>query len=519
MSTRDELIADHGACYRALAAHDARFDGCVFVGCTTTRIYCRPICRVRLPRESNVKFFPSAAAAEADGFRPCLKCRPELAPGLAPADSSAALARRAALLIDEDPVTGGVERIAARLGITSRHLRRVFAQEYGVTPVRYLQTRRLLLAKNLLTDTDLSITDVAYAAGFGSIRRFNTSFREHYRMSPSRFHAEGARGTKKAGSRGPDGVLTLQLAYRPPFDFAGLLAFLEARCIEGVEKVEDGSYLRTVRLTLPATREAPRGASRDVRAHSGWLAVRQLSGRDALAVTLSDSLLPVLAPVLLRLRHLFDLDCEPTRIHEALRGMDALRPGLNAVGTRVIGCFDAFEIGTRAILGQQVTVKAARTLANRMAAELGEPLETPIDGLCRVFPSVERVAALPQPVADVLGPLGITGTRARAIRALAEALSDGSIELTPGADATVMLERLLSLPGFGPWTAHYVAMRALAWPDAFLHTDYGVKLALKQLLGLEDYPPPAQILELAEAWRPWRSYAAMNLWKSLGSAE
>ncbi|MDR1712756.1 MAG: helix-turn-helix domain-containing protein [Coriobacteriales bacterium] len=523
MTFMDDMLNNHEQCYRALAAHDARFDGRIFVGCKTTRIYCRPICRVRLPRPENVDFYPSAAAAEAAGFRPCLKCRPELAPGSAVMDAAGQLAHRAALLMEADPLDCSLEEVAAQLGITARHLRRVFEQEYGTSPQQFLQTRRLLLAKNLLTDTKLPVTEVAYAAGFGSIRRFNDSFKSHYRLSPSRFRKDGLRsqaglpqvpGGGKANRGEASDTITLLLGYRPPLDFAGILGFLAARTIDGVESVCADSYLRAVRL------------QRDGQVFSGWLAVRPAARRDALAVSVSTSLLPVLSAVLARLRCLFDLDCQPDLIHEHLSSMDNLRPAagepgasINILGVRVPGCFDAFEMATRAILGQQVTVKAARTLANRMAVELGEPLRTPFAELTRTFPSAECIAALPEPVADILGPLGVTGTRARAIRALAEALTSGYIELSPAADAPQSMQRLLELPGFGPWTVQYVAMRALHWPDAFPHGDYGVKLALKRLLGSAEHPPPKQILALAEDWRPWRSYATMNLWKSLSSGE
>ncbi len=470
----EPLFTDHDACYRALASHDTRFDGRVFIGCKTTRIYCRPVCRVRTPRPENCDFFPSAAAAEHAGFRPCLKCRPELAPGLAAVDAPARTARQAARLLEENPPAGDLGDVAARLGITSRHLRRIFKQEYGVSPVRFLRTRRLLLAKSLLTDTDLSITTVAFASGFGSIRRFNDSFKEHYRMPPSRFR----KGIGKTGNTDGDpreDAITLFLSYRPPFDWGALLSFVGSRTIDRIDYVADRSYRRTVRLTQGG------------KAYGGCIEVRDAPAKNALAVTVSGSLLPVLSAVLGKVRLLFDLDSEPDLIHEHLKAM---------------------------------TVKAARTVANRLVEALGEPVETasaprPTEGPTHVFPSAAAIASLPLPVEDTLGPLGITGTRARAIRALAEALVNGEIDLSPAADASLMMERLLALPGFGSWTVQYLAMRVLAWPDAFPHMDHGVKLALKQALGLDEYPPPKQILELAEAWKPWRSYATMCLWRSL----
>jgi AraC family transcriptional regulator of adaptative response / DNA-3-methyladenine glycosylase II len=495
------ILADHDACYRALISHDARFDGRIFIGVASTGVYCRPVCRVRRPLLRNCTFDPSAAAAEDAGFRPCLKCRPELAPGLAPVDAQGRLARRAAQIMTGDDPPGGVEEVAARLGVTARHLRRAFGREYGVAPVRFARTRRLLLAKALLTDTELSIADIAFTSGFGSIRRFNETFRAHYRMAPSLLRS-GLR--RPAASRTtPQGGVTVLTGYRAPLDWEGLLGFIGARTIAGIDAADDGTYRRAVRLL------------RDGRAHGGHIAVRQCAGHDALAVTISASLLPVLPQVLARVRVLFDLDCEPSAIHDHLRPMDRLMPGVNKLGVRVPGAFDPFEMAVRAILGQQVSVKAARTLANRIACALGEPVADPSPGLTRVFPPAEAIAALPGPIEETLGPLGVTRRRARAIRALAEALASGAIELSPTADVAVTMQRLLDVPGIGPWTAHYLAMRALAWPDAFPHTDFGIKLALTRALGPDADIPAHRILEMAQTWKPWRAYAAMNLWRTL----
>ncbi|MDR1214354.1 MAG: helix-turn-helix domain-containing protein [Propionibacteriaceae bacterium] len=515
------LWEDHDACYSALLAHDARFDGRVFVGVRTTRIYCRPVCRVRTPRPENCRFYPSAAAAETAGFRPCLKCRPELAPGLAPVDGPARQARQAARLIADDPVDLTVEDIAARLQITSRQLRRVVEREYGVAPVRYLRSARLLLAKNLLTDTDLTITQVAFAAGFGSLRQFNDSFRQHYRLTPSQLRHDAGPPTAHSPTAGPPtahspggtgetavpssgvGAIRLRLGYRPPYDWDGLVGFLAARAIPGVEQVTDGVYRRTVRLTKAQV------------AHSGWLEVRHLPDQAAVAVTVPTALLPALTRLLNRVRAMFDLDCEPAPIQRRLASLEALGPGLNTPGIRLPGAFDGFELAVRAILGQQVSVKAARTLAGRLAEDLGDPIETGIEGLTTVFPDPDRIVALPCPIADRLGPLGVTGARARAIRALAQAVLQDGLDLTPTADPAQTIRSLTALPGVGPWTAQYVAMRALAWPDAFPDSDLGLRLALQRALGLTDGPTSRQILDLAETWRPWRSYAALNLWRSL----
>jgi AraC family transcriptional regulator of adaptative response / DNA-3-methyladenine glycosylase II len=397
------------------------------------------------------------------------------------------------LLIEEDFLAeSNIGELAQTLDITDRHLRRIFAQEFGVTPVQYLQTRRLLLAKSLLTDTTLPITQVALTAGFKSIRRFNDLFRERYRMAPGRF-----RKTNRGAETASDGI-TLLLGYRPPYEWHSILTFLEQRAIEGVEMVRDGSYLRAARLSDGSTE------------HSGWLSVTDAPSKDALVVTVSSGLLPVLSRVLARVRGLFDLNCDPARIQQTLGTNDHLEGCAHVPGTRVPGCFDPFEMAVRAILGQQVTVKAARTLAKRLVEAFGHPVQTPFEALSHTFPSPQTIVDLPSPIEDRLGPLGITGARARSIRALAQALEDGTVELSVAADAEQQMERLLALPGFGPWTVQYVAMRALGWPDAFPHTDFGVKKALAPL-------GPQEIVERAQAWQPWRSYATISLWNSLSN--
>jgi AraC family transcriptional regulator of adaptative response / DNA-3-methyladenine glycosylase II len=487
-----DLLLDAKACYAAMQSHDARFDGRFFCGVSSTGIYCRPICRVRLPKEANCSFFPSAAAAEAAGYRPCLRCRPELAPGLAPVDSVARLARSAALIIEEDCLTSRkISDLAAILGITDRHLRRVFFTEYGVSPVQYLQTKRLLLAKSLLTDTRLTVTDVAMAAGFGSIRRFNDLFKGRYRLTPSRL-----RNNSQSLAENNEQI-TLSLGYRPPYVWDNLLSFLAARAVPGVESVDENAYRRTVSIRKGET------------VHYGWISVANRPKENALSVTLAPTLFPVLPQVLARIRHLFDLNCSPEKVYEKLVTMNELAPNICVPGMRLPGCFDSFEMGVRAVLGQQITVKAARTLAMRLAAAFGEKTAAPFAGLAFTFPQPDKICALEDQIENHLGPLGITGAKARSILALAKALTDGSITLAYGTDPGREMEKLSKLPGFGPWTVQYLAMRALGWPDAFLHTDYGVK---KALFGMK----AEEILNLSEAWKPWRSYATVNLWNSLG---
>lgn len=470
-------------CYRAWAARDTRFDGRFYTGVTSTGIYCRPVCTARLPRPEHCRFFPSAAAAEAAGFRPCLLCRPERAPGLSPVEAGARLADAAAVLIAEGALEdGGLAALGERLGVSARHLRRVFRERYGVAPVAYAQTRRLLLAKALLTDTAMSVTDVAYASGFSSLRRFNALFASRYRLSPSALRRE--RGETATS---PD-VAVLELGFRPPYDWQGLLGFLGPRAVAGVETTEAGWYRRTLRLR------------RRDRAHDGWLAATTAEGKNALRLEVAAGLLPVLPMVLARASHLFDLGCDPEAV---AKGLGELASGHE--GVRLPGAADGFETAVRAILGQQVTVAGARTLAGRFAAAFGEPVATPHDGLTTLFPEPATVAELSQ---DAVASLGVIASRARAIIALARAVRDGGLVLAPTADLGASLDALRALPGVGEWTTQYVAMRVLGWPDAFPHSDGGVKKALAE-------NDPRRILDLAEAWRPWRAYAVMHLWRTL----
>lgn len=475
------MILDAEACYQAMLTHDTRFDGAFFVGVSSTRIYCRPICRVKTPRRENCTFYPSAAAAEVAGFRPCLRCRPELAPGSSPMDAVSRLAVAASGRIEEGALTdGSVAGLADELGVSERHLRRVIHAELGVSPIQLAQTQRLLLAKRLLTDTALPIGEIAFASGFSSLTRFNTLFRERYRLSPTQI--------RKSRAAAPAETLLCELAYRPPLAWDALLAFLGARASCGVEQIDGRRYRRTVVL----------GRQR------GWLVAEPSSNRHTIRVEVSAALAPKLLPLLARARRLFDLNAEPERIAAHLGPLAAANPGL-----RVPGAFDGFEIAVRAILGQQVSVRAATTLAGRFTAAFGEPVETPFAGLTHATPTAERVAGAQ---VEEIAALGILPSRARSILALAEAVVSGRLVLEPAADVETALGRLKELPGVGEWTAQYIGMRALAWPDAFPHTDLAIRKAMSGMRAKD-------IVEAAEAWRPWRAYAAMHLWESLGAAD
>jgi AraC family transcriptional regulator of adaptative response / DNA-3-methyladenine glycosylase II len=440
------------------------------------------VCGARPARRENQRYFASAAAAEGAGFRPCLLCRPELAPGLALVDASRQLARAAASLIDDGLASDdGLDAVARRLGVTDRHLRRVFEAEYGVSPVAYAQTARLLLAKRLLTDTQMPVTDVALAAGFGSVRRFNTLFAARYRLQPTALRRAAPRPSAVDFHR-------FLLATRAPFDHARLLAFFAARAVDGVEQVEGRRLRRSIAVT---------GA--DGKPLAGWIELRP-AARAGIEARVDARLAPALPRVLAACKHAFDLDCQPDAVAAGLGDLAAARPGL-----RLPGAFDGFETAVRTILGQQVSVKAARTLARRLVERFGTPIETPFPAVARLFPDAPRLAECAP--TDIAG-LGIIASRARAIVLLAREVAAGRIGLTPNVDVERTLENLRTLPGVGEWTVQAIAMRALHWPDAFPAGDIGVMRALRERRA-------AAIERIAEPWRPWRAYAVMHLWSSL----
>lgn len=476
---------DPDACYRALIARDGRFDGLFFVGVRTTGIYCRPVCRARTPGRDRCVFYRIPAEAERDGFRACFRCRPELAPGSAPIDSVPRLVREAAARIEAGGLNeDNVEGLARQLGVTGRHLRRAMISELGVSPIELAQTRRIGLAKHLLHDTSMPVSEVAFASGFRSIRRFNAVFRMRFGCAPN-----ALRRSRTASGTASGDVISLTLDYRPPYDWPAILGFLAARAIPAVEAVSGGVYRRAVRL----------GNRR------GWISVAPAANRPALRADVSLSLAPVLMPLAARLRRLFDLDAQPQLIARQLRTDRELAPRVRAhPGLRVPGAFDGFETAARAVLGQQVSVAAATTLAGRVATTIGEAIDTPHPELTRLWPTADRLA---QTSEGALSALGILPSRERTLRALAASTSRGDLELSPAGDVRSALERLEAVPGIGPWTAQYVAMRALGWPDAFPESDLGIRKALGGVSASE-------ARRRAERWRPWRAYSAMHLWVS-----
>jgi AraC family transcriptional regulator of adaptative response / DNA-3-methyladenine glycosylase II len=480
-------------CARALGARDARFDGLFYVGITTTRIYCRPVCPARTSDPARRRFFFTPASAEQAGFRPCLRCRPELAPGRALIDAVPRLARAAAHRIEAGALNGrGVHDLARDLGVSERHLRRVLEREIGVSPSELAQTHRLLLAKRLLADTHLSVTRIAFASGFQSLRRFNHTFRERYRMSPSALRrarrpapADDIRNHASAASA-PSDLVRLTLAYRLPLAWNALLAVLQRAVLPGVEIVARGSYRRTVRIDGCCGVVIVRDGAPD--AHAG-------RAKTHLDVDVSPSLLRALMPLLASIRRLFDLDAEPAAVdaHLAQAGLAA---HVQAVpGLRVPGALDGFEIALRLLLGRSAS------LVRRVVAALGEPYESGDPELVRLAPTPECVAAQG---ASGLATLGVPERRARMLAATAQAVFSGALRLEPGNDVEETKRTLTRTCGLSDRLATYVVMRALAWPDALGLSD----ARLQRGLGVSG---AAALHRVAERWRPWRSYAAMHI--------
>ena len=489
------LATSADVCYAAMKARDARFDGCFFTGVTSTGIYCRPVCSVKAVKRENCRFFGLAAQAESAGFRPCLRCRPELAPHSVVwsiQDASYILAHQAARFLDEPESwldsSPSVKKLALKLGISDRHLRRIFEAQFGVSPLQYLQTRRLLTAKQLLADTQLPVSRIALMSGFASVRRFNAAFIAHYKLNPT----QQRRAAPVPGSA--QGI-TVKLGYRPPYDVGAMMAFMQTHRIDSIESIGVDSYKYSSRRTF--------GIEAAGKRHTGWLQIRFDETRYQLVLTLSDSLCDVLPLLIRRVRAAFDLDADPGAINAVLH--DDFPTGDSL---RVPGELDGFELAVRAILGQQVTVAAARTLTQRLVNKFGEPITTPWPELSRLFPTAAVLAADSGDVADQMGKLGIVRQRQAAITGLAKAITNG-LQLQGNADVQATINALKALPGIGDWTAQYIAMRALRWPDAFPAGD----VALHKRLGLQGLKNPARLAEAASlAWKPWRSYAVIRTW-------
>ncbi|MFT5450383.1 MAG: AraC family transcriptional regulator of adaptative response / DNA-3-methyladenine glycosylase II [Gammaproteobacteria bacterium] len=494
------LPGDNQTLYECFKSHDARFDGRFFAGVSSSGIYCRPICSARVPKFENCTFFAQAAGAEKAGYRPCLLCRPELAPGDGRVGAPSRLAGMTLRRIEDGALNAmSVETLADEFGVTARHLRRALSHEFGVTPVELAQTQRLLHAKQLLSETELPVTEVAFAAGFQSPRRFNDVFKTRYRLAPQALRRANRSAPEHSTSMASEETLTLRIDYRPPYHWAAMCEYLTRRAIPGVEAVRGDAYIRTL----------------EIGDHCGWLKVQPLHGGQrkvpihALAVTLSASLRPMSANVIAQAKALFDTRASVAEIEQHLRGDELLEPSISAFpGLRLPGAFNGFELIVRAVLGQQVSVKGASTLAGRWAAKFGRSVQTPFDELTVLTPTAGRVA---RARIETLAALGLPLKRAETIQHVARAVADDGLLLVPGIDPDITHKRMLALPGIGEWTASYVAMRALAWPDAFPFGDLG----LIKAIGMKR---PAEIAARARQWSPWRGYAAMHLWKSLALA-
>jgi AraC family transcriptional regulator of adaptative response / DNA-3-methyladenine glycosylase II len=471
---------DKRVCDRARKSRDARFDGRFFIAVTTTGIYCRPICPVRSPKDAHIRYYASAAAAEAAGYRPCLRCRPEASPGSPAWLGTSSLVSRALRLIGEGALDEeGVDRLGDRLGVTARHLRRLFLQHLGATPLDVALTRRVHFAKKLVDETTLPFGEIAFAAGFGSLRRFNGQIRRTFARTPTEL-----RRLARTHAAGEAGCYRFRLAYRPPYDWDGVLAFLRARATAGVEAVDAACYRRTIVVD-------GKSGSVEISRHDSGTALQ-------LDVRFPDP--RALLTIVERVRRVFDLGADPGVIEAHLRADPLLARAIaRRPGVRTPGAWDGFELAVRAILGQQVSVRAATTIAGRIAATFGSPIAE-AGSLSRLFPTPAQLATAP------IERAGVMPARAETIRALARSVMNGAIDLSWSADSRAAVAALVALPGVGRWTAEYIAMRVLGEPDALPTGD----LVLRRMAG--DLSA-SELDRRSEVWRPWRAYAVMLLWR------
>ena len=470
-------------CSSARLSRDPRFDGKFFIGVIGSGVYCRSICPAPTAKEKNCRYFPTAAAAAEAGFRPCLRCRPESSPGTPAWQGTSTTVSRALRLIAESGLEdGGVEGLAQRLGIGARHLRRLFLRHLGATPLAVAQTRRMHFAKKLIDETALPMNQIASAAGFGSVRRFNAGIRSFFHRAPTQM-----RRLARQKEIQPANHYVFRLNYRPPYHWQGMLDFLAVRCTPGVEVVELGRYRRTIRVD----------------GKPGYLELAPDPERHVLVARIEFGDPRWLFTIVERIRTMFDLNADWISISATLRADPMLAEKMAVEpGLRVAGCWDAFELAIRAVLGQQISVKGATTLAARLVEKFGQPFGG-ARALTRLFPE-------PAVLADAqLSSVGLTAARAQTIRSLARSVCDGTLSFNGVVDIDAFVERLCEIPGIGKWTAQYVLMRALGEPDAFPSTDLGLLRAM--------HSPRSEELELrSQAWRPWRAYAAMYLWRSAG---
>lgn len=477
---------NHHALYEAFKAKDVRFDGRMFVGVTSTGIYCRPVCKAKFPKEEHCTFYSSAAQAEKEGYRPCLLCRPELAPGNSKIDASKNLAYRILKMID-DMITSDLKlgEIARNLKITDRHLRRTFHDEFHVAPMEYIQTRRVLLAKNLLSESNLSITRIAFASGFGSLRRFNETFKKHYMLPPRHFKNKRGITAKKSPT------ISLKIGYRPPYRYHDILAFFQSRLIKGVEKIEHHTYFRTIQI------------KKDDIYIQGYIFIANDEKHNALTITLSDSLLDVMPRIMEKIRHVFDLYCDPQVVFDSLCAVNEILPNTFKIGTRMPGSMDDFEICIRAIIGQLISVKSACTILERFVKYFNIKIHIDEEWMY-CFPTPQDICKIQVDITDILGPLGITKAKAYAIQQTALLFSKEYIDFNSCADPSKERKRLQEIKGIGRWTAEYVAMRAMNDTDILLESDYVIKQIFK------NHQLKSTVFQ---NFKPWRSYITIALWQ------
>lgn len=471
--------------YDIFKNRDRRFDGLIFIGITSTGIYCRPICPARPAKMENCQFYNSAALAEKAGFRPCLRCKPERAPHAYHSKNLSDLVVRGTQKIEQAlDRDWNLEDLAQSLKVSSRHLRRCFVEDLGVTPTQFLRSVRLLRAKQLLSDTHLSITQVAYASGFKSIRTFNETIKRHYHLKPSAIRKQQK---SKAFS---ENIIQLKCGFRPPYDWDALLSYFKGRSNNGAELVKDGVYYRTVAL----------------KKYEGWLSVALNKKDQHLDISISYSLHQIVNEVLAKIQRQFDVHANPMLINEVLEKSPLLQKSISEnPGLRSPGSFDAFEMLTRVILGQLISVKAATTLMQRFVETYGQPIKTPIPELQKIAPTAERIATVDR---DELAKIGIQRKKAQTIIDCAQLLLSGELDFSLGADQEQLKKTLMNISGIGPWTVEYMLMRGLSWPDAFPSTDLGVQKAL----GTKN---KKEIEQMGAAWSPFRAYATQHLWKMM----
>ena len=476
--------------YNAFVSKDERFDGKFFAGITTTGIYCRPICKARLPKKENCVFFKTKAEAEKAGFRPCLICRPELAPEYSIVNAKKTIAEQTLSMLNQNACDENVlENISKKLGYSDRHIRRVFQEEFNVSPIEYLQTNRLLLAKKLLTDTKLSIQDVAIGSSFKSLRNFNNSFKKHYKIAPSYF-----RKREKQKDTTNDEII-VYLSYKPPYDWDSLLYFLKMREVKDMEIITDKTYTRAI--SIQGKNET----------FEGYIKVENKEDKNALKVGVSYGLIKILSVVLNKVKNLFDLTSNPEIIYDNIKSLNEIKPNLCKIGTRVPGAINVFEIAVRAVLGQLVSIKTACTLVKRFVEKFGKKINTGIDGISIAFPEPKAILDTENAVEEMKST-GIHYAKGNAILELAKYYNKIGNDYSQLADIQEEIVKLKAIKGIGNWTANYIAMRAMNYTDSFLATDYGVVKALEPI-------KPKEIEKISAKWSPWRSYITVNIWNSL----